>query len=307
MSTVKFRHSNELKMISETLKTKLSKDISRSIGIVFSASSWKGGYSGGGGASVGILTDESSGQQFFCKLASMGAFDMLSAEFNGVKDMYDTNTIRVPKPICVGTEAYDSYVVFEKLTMGGSGSAKEMGRKLAAMHRHTAADGMFGWRMNNTIGATFQPNPKMSSWSEFWDVCRLGHMLDLCKREGATFPQEKELRLRVKEVFSEHVCAPSLVHGDLWSGNKAYTTEGEPVIFDPATYYGDREVDIAMTYLFGSFPASFYEAYMEAWPLPAGHEQRRVVYNLYHILNHFVLFGGGYLYEANSMISSILK
>jgi len=100
---------------------------------------------------------------------------------------------------------------------------------------------------------------------------------------------------------------PSLVHGDLWSGNKAFTSDGEPVIYDPAVYYGDREVDIAMTSLFGSFGSQFYNSYNTSWPLDEGFEKRKIIYNLYHILNHYVLFGGGYLSEANSMIATILK
>eukprot|EP01041_Mallomonas_annulata_P002813 gene2813-5532_t len=294
-------------MLSQSFKDKISEDISETTKVKFKGSDWNTGYGGGGGADVGVLKDGNTGQEYFCKIGGIGSYDMLSAEYNGVKDMFETATIRVPRPICCGCIEYNSYVVFEKISLGGSGSAEIMGEKLAAMHKCTSSDGMFGWKMNNTIGATFQPNKKMKDWAEFWDSQRLGHMLTLCKREGASFPQESLLRQKVKSLLESHHCIPSLVHGDLWSGNKAYTKEGDPVIFDPATYYGDREVDIAMTYLFGTFDKKFYESYNKTWPLPVGHEKRRVVYNLYHILNHYVLFGGGYLNEANSMIASILK
>eukprot|EP00607_Mallomonas_marina_P003002 CAMPEP_0182433710 /NCGR_PEP_ID=MMETSP1167-20130531/65032_1 /TAXON_ID=2988 /ORGANISM="Mallomonas Sp, Strain CCMP3275" /LENGTH=295 /DNA_ID=CAMNT_0024622735 /DNA_START=305 /DNA_END=1192 /DNA_ORIENTATION=- len=293
-------------MISNDLKTQLSADISKSIDNSFVGTSWSGGWAGGGGASVGVLRDDTSEKEFFCKIGNMGSFDMLCAEYNGIKDMYNTKTIRVPKPICFGNEGYNSYAVFERLNLGGSGSGEAMGKKLAEMHKHTSPDGMYGWRLNNTIGATFQPNQPMSSWAEFWDTQRLGHMLQLCKRDGAEFPEEIKLRKKVKEMLSGHDCVPSLVHGDLWSGNAAHTKEGDPVIFDPATYYGDREVDIAMTYLFGAFSKKFYDSYNNSWPLPEGHEQRKVIYNLYHILNHYVLFGGGYLGQAQSMIGRIL-
>jgi fructosamine-3-kinase len=103
------------------------------------------------------------------------------------------------------------------------------------MHRHTSKNGMYGWDINNTIGATPQPNTWTADWATFWDEQRLGYMLRKC-RSMDEYPREKELRAKVKDILSNHDCVPSLVHGDLWSGNQAYTTEGDPVIFDPATY-----------------------------------------------------------------------
>ena len=261
----------------------------------------------GSGASVGIIKDVNNGKEYFCKISGLNSLDMLRAEFFGVKEMYDTNTIRVPRPICYGEESYTTFAVFEKLSIGGYGSYEQMATKLASMHRSLSPNDMYGWKMNNTIGATFQPNNYTPKWADFWDKYRLGHMLSLCKKEGAAFTNEKELREKVYEILSNHECVPSLVHGDLWSGNKAFTSDGEPVIYDPAVYYGDREVDIAMTSLFGSFGSQFYNSYHAAWPLEEGFEKRKIIYNLYHILNHYVLFGGGYLNEANSMIATILK
>jgi fructosamine-3-kinase len=107
-------------------------------------------------------------------------------------------------------------------------------------------------------------------------------------------------------MLSQHQPHPSLVHGDLWSGNAAITVDGEPVILDPATYWGDREVDLAMTELFGGFPAAFYRGYNDVFPLDAGYQKRKTLYNLYHILNHFNLFGGGYASQANRMLQEIL-
>ena len=107
-------------------------------------------------------------------------------------------------------------------------------------------------------------------------------------------------------MLEAHAPPPSLVHGDLWGGNAGATALGEPVIFDPATYYGDREVDLAMTTLFDKQPDAFYAAYDEAYPRPAGWKQRETVYNLYHILNHDVLFGGGYLSSAHRMCEQIM-
>lgn len=185
-----------------------------------------------------------------------------------------------------------------------------MGKELAQMHRHTSKNGEFGWEIDNTIGATPQPNGWRDTWVEFWDEHRLGHMLRLCRREGCDFGGvEGELRTKVRAVLMEggYAPQPSLLHGDLWTGNAGVTDEGAPCIFDPATYYGDRETDLAMTTLFGSFAPGFYEAYIEEWPLEEGYEKRKVVYNLYHILNHIVLFGGGYRSQAQRMIDQIMK
>ncbi|NEP47653.1 MAG: fructosamine kinase family protein [Moorea sp. SIO3C2] len=166
--------------------------------------------------------------------------------------------------------------------------------------------GKFGWNQNNTIGSTPQVNQWMSDWVEFFVEYRLGYQFQLARRRSGRFPKQDQL-LAVVPKLLDHQPQPSLVHGDLWGGNAAITMAGEPVIFDPATYVGDREVDIAMTELFGGFPAAFYRGYNEVWPLDQGYKQRKKLYNLYHILNHFNLFGSGYESQANRMIDQILK
>ncbi|MBN2885639.1 MAG: fructosamine kinase family protein, partial [Chromatiaceae bacterium] len=122
---------------------------------------------------------------------------------------------------------------------------------------------------------------------------------------GALQPQGERL-LDALDALLDHHPPPSLLHGDLWGGNIGATPEGEPVIFDPAVYYGDRETDLAMTELFGGFDADFRAAYHEAWPLPTGYETRKTLYNLYHVLNHLNLFGGGYLAQSERMIGQLL-
>jgi len=106
--------------------------------------------------------------------------------------------------------------------------------------------------------------------------------------------------------FAGYAPQPSLLHGDLWKGNRAFTADGVPTIFDPAIYFGDRECDVAMTELFGGYPASFYAAYHAEWPLDAGYARRRDLYNLYHILNHTNLFGGGYVRQAEQVMQKLL-
>ncbi|BAZ53678.1 hypothetical protein NIES4103_63610 [Nostoc sp. NIES-4103] len=245
---------------------------------------------------------------YFIKLNQASQVAMFEAEALGLKQMLATATIRVPKPICWGSAGNSSYIVLEWLQMGGGNthSWEEMGRKLAAMHKATSQQG-FGWDMNNTIGSTPQINTWIANWAEFYTQHRLGYQFQLAKRRGGHFPQQEKLLAAIPELLANHQVQPSLVHGDLWGGNAGCTASGEPVIFDPATYFGDREVDIAMTELFGGFPAAFYRGYNEVFPLDAGYEKRKTLYNLYHILNHFNLFGGGYASQANRMIEQILR
>jgi fructosamine-3-kinase len=233
---------------------------------------------------------------------------MFEAEALGLQQMFDTHTIRVPQPLCTGVVGNSCYIVMEWLEMGGgkSQSSVEMGRKLAQMHKATSQKG-FGWDINNTIGSTPQINTWTEDWGEFYTQQRLGYQFKLARRRGGHFPQAEELLAAIPELLAGHEPQPSLVHGDLWGGNAGCTVEGEPVIFDPATYYGDREVDIAMTELFGGFPSGFYQGYNEVFPLDSGYERRKILYNLYHIVNHFNLFGGSYESQANSMIHKVLR
>lgn len=270
---------------------------------------------GGGCINSGyILTD---GQQpYFVKLNQAAQIAMFEAEAAGLDEMAASHTIRVPKPICWGTANGSAYLVQEWLELGRGGDSTwaEMGRKLAAMHQWippASTQGTktieFGWQRNNTIGSTPQRNPWTQDWTEFWVKHRIGYQLQLANRRGGHFPKGDRLLDAIPQLLEGHYPQPSLVHGDLWSGNAATTTTGEPVIFDPATYYGDREVDLAMTELFGRFPSEFYQGYNEVFPVDSGYQRRKVLYNLYHILNHFNLFGGGYASQANHMIDQLLS
>jgi fructosamine-3-kinase len=247
-------------------------------------------------------------QAYFVKLNTASLLDMFEAESLGLKAMAETETIRVPRPVCSGVADGQSYLVMEYLEMGhASRDASAMaGRQLAQMHRSDWHS--FGWQRDNTIGSTPQPNDPASSWVEFWRHHRLGFQLDLAARNGygGALQRGGERLLHGFHVLIDQDPQPSLLHGDLWGGNIGYDREGKPVIFDPAVYYGDREADLAMTELFGGFGNDFYHAYRESWPLAPGYSTRKVLYNLYHILNHLNLFGGGYLGQASSMIDRLL-
>jgi fructosamine-3-kinase len=168
----------------------------------------------------------------------------------------------------------------------------------------------FGWHIDNTIGSTPQPNSPADNWVEFWREQRLGFQLQTAAGSGYGGELQRlgeRLLAEMPALFTTHDPVPSMLHGDLWGGNYGALRDGTPVIFDPAFYYGDREADLAMTTLFGGFGGQFYAAYNEAWPLDDGYEVRKTFYNIYHIINHLNLFGGGYHRQAISMIESVLS
>jgi fructosamine-3-kinase len=175
-------------------------------------------------------------------------------------------------------------------------------------HRVTAP--RFGWHRDNTIGATPQQNAWHDDWVRFFREQRLGFQLDLAAANGLdarVVERGRDLGERCGAFFSSYRPVPSLLHGDLWGGNWGVVAGvREPAIFDPAVYYGDREADLAMTRLFGGFGPRFYAAYQSAWPLDQAAGTRRTLYNLYHVLNHFSLFGGGYGRQAAAMIDKLL-
>ncbi len=249
---------------------------------------------------------EGDGRSYFVKLNAAGLGDMFAAEAEGLRELAAARAIRVPRVIGWGECVGHAYLVLEYLPLQGRGDARKLGEQLAALHRVCAE--RYGWWRDNTIGATPQDNTRTDDWVEFWRRRRLGYQLDLAARNG----HGGRLQVRGERLLEElpaligHAPPASLLHGDLWSGNQAYDGEGEPVIFDPAVYYGDRETDLAMTELFGAFPADFYAAYEDQYPLDPDYRVRKTVYNLYHVINHLNLFGRGYLAQTEDMIDRLL-
>jgi fructosamine-3-kinase len=264
----------------------------------------------GGGCINQSFHLQGGAREFFVKLNASSALHMFEAEAAGLQEIAATRTVRVPLPICAEADSVQAWLVLEYLPLSSSGprASAALGERLAAMHRTTQE--RFGWTRDNTIGSTPQINAQLSDWGVFWGQHRFGYQLDLAARNGHRAALEHsgaQLLERFPKLFAGYRPAASLLHGDLWAGNAAATSGGEPVVFDPAVYYGDREVDLAMTTLFGGFPSDFYRAYHNAWPLDPGHRERRDLYNLYHVLNHLNLFGGGYLRQAQEMIGRLLR
>lgn len=251
---------------------------------------------------------EGAGQRFFLKLNSAARIGMFEAEQAGLMELADTKSIRVPMPICCGSDTQYSWIVLEHLEIGhGAHGSAALGSRLALMHRRTAAN--FGWKRDNTIGSTPQHNDWCGDWTIFLRSRRLGFQLQLAELNGYRGRLQstgERLLADLGAFFSAYRPQASLLHGDLWSGNTAVLADGEPAIFDPAVYYGDREADLAMTELFGGFPPAFYRSYNEAWRLDPGYPVRKRLYNLYHLLNHLNLFGGSYLVQSQDAIDRLL-
>jgi len=246
---------------------------------------------------------------WFIKINRPDLAFMFNAEAAGLKEMAETKTIKVPEVIDFGQTDEHSYLILEYIKLGrlDSQSAQLLGEQLAAMHQHQQP--FFGWHINNTIGSTHQYNNRHSDWVEFWRQQRLLKQLQFAANNGfggKLQSQGEKLAAKVDVFFNDYHPQPALLHGDLWGGNAAADSNGQPLIYDPACYYGDREADIAMTELFGGFSPAFYQAYQNSYPLDSGYQVRKTLYNLYHILNHLNLFGRTYLHQAESMIMQLL-
>lgn len=245
----------------------------------------------------------------FVKTGSSSNADAFAAEAAGLLALARAEAVRVPRVLAAGTCHEGAYLALEWIEFATASKASEalLGEQLAWQHRHTQQQ--FGWERDNTIGATVQLNALRADWIEFLREQRLRPQLDLAERNGAparALDRGRRLCELLDAFFASYQPVPSLLHGDLWGGNWGTDDDGLPVVFDPAVYYGDREADIAMTRLFGGFGHAFYTAYHSTWPLDQAAGTRTALYNLYHVLNHFNLFGGGYLAQAETMMEKLL-
>lgn len=260
------------------------------------------------------------GGRLFAKTGRREALPLLEAEaegLGGLRAVADPAQLVVPEPLALGLAGEQAVLVLPWLELRPSspGAWRRLGAGLADLHRQslaavTARDdrpGRFGWERDNFIGSGAQGNGWFELWGPFFASRRLAPQLERLAAKGHSLRGAGDLLERVPAWLGSHGPEPCLVHGDLWSGNASPLADGRGALFDPAAYRGDREVDLAMARLFGGFPGEFFAAYEERWPLPAGHHTRVDLYNLYHLLNHANLFGGGYHRQAQSSIDHLLR
>ena len=252
----------------------------------------------------------SSRGPLFVKLNHAADVVMFEAEVDGLEALRGADSLAIPAVYSVGCANETAYLFLEWLDLESKSTPAEraLGRGLARQHR--ISNDRFGWARDNVIGPTRQPNNQTEDWVAFLRDQRLGFQLVLAAKNGLPRAQREasvELLAGLDRFFDGDFPAPSLLHGDLWSGNWGATASGVPYVFDPAVYFGDREADLAMTRLFGGFGHEFYAAYLAEWPLPPGWQRRVDLYNLYHLLNHFNLFGGGYLPQIAGLLARLAR
>lgn len=258
----------------------------------------------GGDINQAARVSLADGRAIFVKWNRSAGSDFFAAEAHGLRTLAAAGAVRVPEVYAVGK--HPPFLAMEWIdTERGYASddfAEALGRQMALLHRATA--GQHGLDADNYIGSLPQSNTPSASWVAFFRDRRIGAQMDIARQRGR-LPKEREALLtRLQswlDVFlDDQGIRPSLLHGDLWSGNYMIARDGQPVVIDPAAYYGHREVDLAMTELFGGFPPRFYAAYNEVYPLE-GYEQRRELYQLYPLLVHMNLFGGGYAARVDAI------
>jgi len=260
----------------------------------------------GGSINRAALLELSNGERLFLKEHGRHPGGMMAAEAAGLAALAAVGAIRVPEPLAHWEDAENQYLLLEYLPEGSRKPRfwEEFGVAMAALHQGSSP-GPFGFDGDNFIGATPQKNDWSDSWISFFGEKRLLFQIELAEARGLADSEMSGGVRKIVENLGSILVEPekrALLHGDLWSGNYMVGPEGSAVVIDPAAYFGHPEADIAMTELFGSLGAPFYAAYRGAGGLDSGYQDRRDVYNLYHMINHLNLFGGGYAGSVRSII-----
>ncbi len=242
---------------------------------------------------------------FFLKMTDKIFISMFESEAENLRHLNENSEFSLPKVLYVGTVKDKAVIILEYMSLSPLDveSAFLLGTKLAKLHQQDIQL-EYGFDIDNHIGFNEQRNDWHKNWATFFADHRIGFQLQLAKEHNIYFGDIERIVNDIKDRLHGHQPKPSLLHGDFWHGNtgKVNTT---PVIFDPACYWGDREVDLANARLFGGFPDAFFEGYAHIWPLPAQHKDREGIYNLYHILNHCLLYGGFYLDETETLLNQL--
>lgn len=269
----------------------------------------------------------SSGRRLFAKSNRAALLPVLAAEAEGLNALSTVASttatgqaggppgLTVPTPLRLTELDGHALLVLPWLELISSRPAaaerawQQLGGQLAGLHRASLRghDGRFGWHRDNWIGSGTQRNGWDTDWGRFFTERRLKPQLEQAARRGQPLRGAAALLERLPHWLREHEVDACLVHGDLWSGNAGLLSDGGGALYDPAVYRGDREVDLAMARLFGGFPSAFFSGYDAVWPLAPGHRQREEAYNLYHLLNHANLFGGGYQAQAEHSLHQLLR
>ena len=233
---------------------------------------------------------------------------MFDAEAKGLSLLALSNSLKIPHVVFVGTAGHYQFLLLQHIEEGvrGGNYWEHFGSRLATLHKTSSAT--FGLDHDNYIGSLRQHNNESPTWVDFFITQRLMRQVEVAVNAGrldtTTSKGFDRLFARLPSLLPEE--APSLLHGDLWSGNLMTTSDGDPCVIDPAVYFGHREVDLAMTQLFGGFDKRFFDVYNDTFPLLAGYEERLDVYNFYPLLVHVNLFGGGYASQVRSILYKFL-
>lgn len=260
-----------------------------------------------GGSIAGSWRLDGDGESVFVKTMSASQTSILDAERDGLERLTATGAIRTPSVLGFGDAGDTAWLALEwlELTPLGRRGNTALGRQLSDLHRCRADK--HGLEIDNFIGATAQPNAQTPDWTTFLFERRLGFQIELLAERERDFSRDHTARLKAawQRRSSDYAPEPSLLHGDLWGGNAAMLGDKQPVLFDPAVHFGDRECDLAMADLFGGFDRTFFETYAAEWPLAAGWQDRRRFYKLYHLLNHANLFGGHYVSASRHLVDEL--
>ncbi len=251
---------------------------------------------------------ETAHKKYFIKTHHKKYYGMFCSEVASLQAIAETDCICVPKVICVGEFDQQSFLVLEYLQLTPRGDMALFARKLANLHLKTQPE--FGFENHNFIGTTPQKNSWTKSWTDFFSKERISFQLELLKQKNLNRKTVKKfdmLQRKLPEFFKNYQPIPALLHGDLWQGNYAFDVEGKPIVYDPASYYGDHEADLAMLELFGQPGAEFFQRYSQIFPIDSGYFYRKPLYNLYHIMNHANLFGGSYFQQLENRVDDLLE
>ena len=249
-------------------------------------------------------------QKLFGKVLNQQNLSRLAFEYEGLKTLKEFSNeeyISIPKPIGLQKLNNNKAILIIDWIDIDQGDQQKLGKGLALLHKDSQANnpGKFGWETDGYIGFNFQKKGWCENWGEFFVRFRLIPQIEMANKIGIRISDYTDMFPELSKLLNQHNPEPSLVHGDLWSGNVSILKDGKGAIFDPAVYWGDREVDIAMSFLFGGFSSSFYKSYFKEYEFPSSWKKRIEIYNLYHILNHANIFRGGYIKQSMDLLKKI--